>query len=135
MNKDLAKLAVAFRWWRRTRKHQRQPVPPELLEKARSAVSMYGLTMVVEATGLRYWQLRGEPRPASARKHRLPNYSRLEVQRPANCVTGVPLVEAESPQGIKLRVFSMTSETSALLGWVWRGGHEVLGTALEARGE
>jgi hypothetical protein len=125
---SLEELESAFARWRRTKKHAREPVPDELLARARRATKKHGVTAVVRVTRVERARLfrsvpagragRGETskkaRRGKAASRSAPAFSRLELGAPAE--PGVrPLVEVETATGVKLRVFEQTPQMLSLL--------------------
>jgi hypothetical protein len=120
---SLSELKGAFAVWRRGKRHAREAVPDELTERARRAVEVHGVKEVVRAIRVERARLfrgsRGkvsaatQSTPAAAVVPALPAFTRLELTRPV--VGAQPVVELETPTGIKLRVFV---ESRAMLGLV-----------------
>jgi hypothetical protein len=113
---SLNELKIAFRSWRSQKRYQREPIPEELLVRARRAVAIHGISAVVKATEFTRSRLANKISvDAMASRHAVtaPSYSRLEVARPTS--TAHPLAEAETPLGMKLRIFQFTPETLGLL--------------------
>lgn len=113
---SLSELKIAFRTWRKQRKYSAEPVPVVLLKRAQRSIEVHGITAVVQATHFTRGQLfrikRGAGKTSKAMDI-VPSYSRLEV--PAPSAAGRPLAEAETPSGMKLRIFQITPETLSLL--------------------
>jgi hypothetical protein len=119
---SLDELTKAFESWRTEKRHAREAVPRELLERARRAMSIHGPGPVARAVKLERARLlrgidrggkgtRSESRPAPAV---VPAFSRLAVAAPASA-SNRPFAEIETPSGLKLRVFADTREAIALL--------------------
>jgi hypothetical protein len=121
---SLGELKVAFARWRRGKRHVREAVPDELLERARRAAEVHGVKEVVRAIRVdraRLFRGRGEEvwaatpttpaAPAAPVSPALPAFTRLELTAPV--VGGQPIAELETAAGIKLRVFA---ESDAMLG-------------------
>jgi hypothetical protein len=122
---SLDELKSAFVQWRSRKKHEREPVPQELLARARQATKMHGVAAVVGVTRVERARLfrvkpartkvqapmRTEPRgePGS-----VPAYSRLELSAPA-ASSPRPIAEIETRTGVTLRVFEQTPEMLRLL--------------------
>lgn len=122
---SLNDLRSAFVQWRSKKKHAREPVPEELLARARHAVKMHGVAAVVGATRVeraRLFRVKPactkeqapmrteplcEPRSVSA-------YSRLELSAPATS-SPRPIAEIETGSGVTLRMFEQTPEMVRLL--------------------
>ena len=92
-------------------------------ERARRAAAVYGASAVTQAAKIDYRRLsegmavrknavKGSVK-ANERPKTVPAYSRLEI--PAREAPTRPLCEAETPSGVKIRVFSITPETIGLL--------------------
>ena len=113
---SLNELKTAFRSWRSQKRYPRERVPTELLTRAQRAVAIHGLSAVVEATQFDSDRLSNK-KSISVKTpkviNRVPSYSRVEVTGPS--ATARPLVEAEMPSGMKLRIFQITAETHGLL--------------------
>lgn len=120
---SLNELKSAFVQWRSRKKHVREPMPEELLARARHAAKVHGVVAVVGATGVERARLfrvkpartkapmrtepQAEPRP-------VPTYSRLELSAPA-ASSPRPIAEIETGTGVTLRVFEQTPEMVGLL--------------------
>jgi hypothetical protein len=109
---------VAFARWRRAKRHVREAVPDELLERARRVAEDRGVKEVVQAIRversrlLRRHQDEGERAPATrAGRPALPAFTRLALTTPV--VGAHPVAELETPAGLKLRVFV---ESHAMVG-------------------
>src|SRR5438093_12039260 len=84
---SLSELKVAFAGWRRGRRHVREAVPEELLERARRAAEVHGVKEVVRAIRVersRLFRRRRDERPAPAptmpaAQPAIPAFSRLEL--------------------------------------------------------
>lgn len=120
---SLSELRVAFAGWRRGKRHVREVVPDELLERARRAAEVHGVKEVVQAIRVersRLFRRRPEERLATAptlppAQPVIPAFSRLELTPPALGAT--PIAELETPAGLKLRVFA---ESNAMVGLLAR---------------
>lgn len=122
---SLDELKSAFAKWRSRKKHVREPMPGELLARARDATKMHGVAAVVGVTRVERGRLfrvkpahtkqqapmrtepQGEPRS-------VPAYSRLELSAPA-ASSPRPIAEIETGSGVTLRVFEQTPEMVRLL--------------------
>ena len=114
---SLAELKAAFEEWRSRKRHPREAVPVDLLQRARAAAGRHGPAAVARATKvgrgrLKTGRSRGKVRRVPAAG--LPTYSRLELAAPA-AATARPFAEVEMPTGLKVRLFTETSETFGLL--------------------
>jgi hypothetical protein len=112
-NESLATLAAAFREWRRKKRTGIEKVPAELIERARRASLRHGASAVATCIRLpkSYFET---PSSISSRVAPSPSYTRIEVSAPV-AHRPQPLAEAETPAGVKLRLFAMTPETMGLL--------------------
>jgi hypothetical protein len=119
---SLSELKVAFAGWRRGKRHVREAVPGELLERARRSAEVHGVKEVVRAIRLERSRLYGRrrkerlhaaPVTTSAIVPAPPTFTRLELPAPA--LGAQPIAEVETPTGIRLRVFA---ESHAMLGLV-----------------
>ena len=121
---SLGELESAFANWRRTKKHAREPMPEELLARARRATQKHGVTAVVRVTRVERARLfRG--RPARTEVHgttnttpkgvpeSVPTFTQLELGAPSTPRPG-PIAEVEM-SGVTLRVFEQTPEMVGLL--------------------
>jgi hypothetical protein len=112
---SLDELKAAFDAWRRQKRHAREAVPDDLLERARRAIRAYGLGPIARATRVDRGRLGRGRRVGGSRKRgiasaaRLPSFSRVELAAPA--ATSRPFAEVETPTGLKLRIFAQTPET------------------------
>jgi hypothetical protein len=117
---SLTGLRAAFEAWRSRKRHPREAIPGDLLERARAAARGHGPAAVARATKVGRERLkedrreRGESGTVAARI--VPAYSRVEVA----AATARPFAEVETPAGLKVRLFTETGEAlgllSALLG-------------------
>ena len=124
---SLDELKVAFARWRRAKRHLREAVPEELLERARRAAEAHGVKEVVRAIRVERSRLfrrrQGEGAMAASRPARpaLPAFSRLALTSPV--VGAQPIAELQTPAGVKLRVFVDSPAMVGLLsGLCGRGG-------------
>jgi hypothetical protein len=121
-------LRVAFARWRRAKRHLREPVPDELLVRARRAAEAHGVKDVVQAIRVERSRLfRGRQEEGAraavkpARSAALPAFSRLTLGSPV--MSAQPIAELETPAGAKLRVFVESAAMVGLLsGLCGRGG-------------
>ena len=133
---SLGKLETAFHRWRSKKRHVRERVPEDLMDRARRSAVVHGVRAVALAAQLDQTRL-GErvaadvesERKAARRSARsgtgskagkarrktarTPAFSRIELPVPLGVPR--PLAEAETPAGLKLRVFALTPETLGLL--------------------
>ena len=117
---SLEELGAAFREWRSGKKHSREAMPPELLDRARRAAEVHGPRCVARAAGVRSDRLRGTPRSRSRRGGAAhPAYSRVELTAPG---ATRPFAELEMPSGVKVRFYEQTEETLALLSSMFGAG-------------
>jgi hypothetical protein len=119
---SLSELKAAFAGWRGGKRHVRETVPDELLERARRAAEVHGVKEVVRAIRVERSRLFGrrDERPAlalmmPAAQPAIPAFSRLDLPPPALGAT--PIAELETPAGLKLRVFA---ESNAMVGLLAR---------------
>jgi hypothetical protein len=120
---SLAELKAAFEGWRRRKRHPREAVPADLLQRARAAAWHHGPTAVAGATKVDRGRLKtGATRGKKSRVPGagVPAYSRLELARPATVAR--PFAEVEMPTGLKVRLFTETSETLGLLSSLFGAG-------------
>ena len=115
---SLDDLHAAFRGWRSKKKYPREAAPEALVERARRAAAAHGMDAVVRVTKFRCSRLLGDevgkrPKKTVAQLAQLPAFSRVEVALPT--IVNRPLAEAETPTGMKLRLFQVTPETVSLL--------------------
>lgn len=130
---SLAELTTAFEEWRKTKKHAREAVPRELLERARRTASVHGPRQVTQAVKLDNRRLKGPPgargapkpraeeRPRVAAPAPVPGYSRVELGGTMGR-GGRPLAELETPSGVKVRVYEETEALLTLVAQVCAGG-------------
>jgi hypothetical protein len=121
-DESLAVLRDAFEAWRRRKRHAREAVPGDLMERARAAARHHGPAAVSRATKVQRGRLvvgrteRGQGGAGAASI--VPAYSRVEV---APAAPGArPFAEVETPSGLTVRLFTETGGAlgllSALLG-------------------
>jgi hypothetical protein len=112
---SLAGLKAAFEEWRSKKRHPREAVPAELLERACAAARLHGPAAVARATKVDRGRLKtgGRSRVGRAPAASLPAFSRMEIAAPAG--TSRPFAEVEMPTGLKVRLFAQTDEALGLL--------------------
>ena len=123
---SLNALKSAFAEWRSKKKHAREPVPEQLLARARHATKVHGVPAVVGVTRVERARLfRAKPARTSEQApmsrtepqgepRSVPAYSRLELS--ALAASGPrPIAEIETGSGVTLRVFEQTPEMLGLL--------------------
>jgi hypothetical protein len=112
----VAELKTAFEKWRSRKRHVREAVPAELLQRARAAAGRHGWAEVARATKVDRSRLETD-RSRGGRKRGPgtggPNYSRLELAAPA--ATARPFAEVEMPTGLRVRLFTDSGEALGLL--------------------
>ena len=114
---SLAALKAAFEAWRSRKRHVREAVPTELLQRARAAIRRHGPAAVARATKVERVRLETGRRPGKKRRvpgAGVPTYSRMELAAPA-ATTARPFAEVELPTGLKVRLFTETGEALGLL--------------------
>ena len=114
---SLAELKAAFEGWRSRKRHVREPVPAELLRRARAAAGRHGPAAVARATKVERGRLmtdrsRGKKRRVAGAG--VPTYSRLDLTAPA-ASTARPFAEVEMPTGLRVRLFTESGDALALL--------------------
>jgi hypothetical protein len=116
-------LEYAFAEWRRRKKHAREPMPEELLARARRASREHGVRAVVRVSGVERARLFRTARPQAkapgaastmARLTSVATFSRLDLSAPAASRLR-PIAEVETGSGVTLRVFEQTAEMVGLL--------------------
>ena len=125
---SLEDLGFAFAKWRGLKKHAREPMPEELLARARRATKEHGVPAVVGVTRVERARLfRTAPAPMKAREatrrepegvsRSVPSFSRLELGAPSgpSAPRHRPVAEVETRSGVTLRVFEQTPEMLGLL--------------------
>lgn len=129
---SLAELTAAFDEWRKKKKHAREAIPQELVERARRTARVDGTRRVTEAVKLDNRRLKGLTAARGASKPRVesgarrpvlvpvPGYSRVELTGTVG--GGRPLAELEMPSGVKVRVYAATEELLSLVSRVCAGG-------------
>ena len=114
---SLEELRVAFEVWRSKKRHTREAVPDALMERARGTIAVHGLGSVSRVTKIDRARLigneRGRIKSSGVVATHVPSFSRVVVAAPA--ATSCPIVEIETPTGMKLRIFTQTHETLSLL--------------------
>lgn len=122
---SLNELKSAFVQWRSRKKHAREPMPEQLLARARQATKAHGVAAVVAVTRVERTRL-FRVKPAHTKGQALmrtephgepmsvPAYSRLELSAPA-ASSPRPIAEIETGSGVTLRVFEQTPEMVRLL--------------------
>jgi hypothetical protein len=116
---SLDDLAAAFGQWRSNKRHVRERVPDDLWERALSATRIHGTGAVARATKLEHQRLVERAPKASTTPPVVPAFSRISLTAPL--AGPCPIVEVETPTGLKLRFFAQTPETLNLLSSLCRG--------------
>ena len=116
-NESVARLKAAFADWRSKKRHPREAVPADLLERARNAARRHGPAAVARATKVDRGRLKTGQRISrggtTAPAARVPAFSRVELAAPA--LTPRPFAEVEMPTGLKVRLFTQTEAALKLL--------------------
>ena len=125
---SLSELKSAFTEWRRSKKHEREPIPEKLLDQARRTAKEHGVNAVIAVTRIqRARLLRSTPTRNTAQVTTrtepkdilVPTFSRLELAAPAAPSPRTRLIaEVETGTGVTLRVFEPTPEMMGLLSAV-----------------
>lgn len=119
----LAELKTAFEKWRSRKRHVREAVPAELLQRARAAAARHGWAAVARATKVDRGRLESD-RSRGGKKQVPgaggPMYSRLALAAPA--APARPFAEVEMPTGLKVRLFTDTGEALGLLSSLMGAG-------------
>jgi hypothetical protein len=112
---SLGGLRAAFEAWRSRKRHPREPVPAELLERARAAARHHGWAATARAAKVERARLEtGRRRGGGGGSATgVPPYSRVELAAPT-AVSG-PFAEVEMPSGLKVRLFTGSHEALGLL--------------------
>lgn len=114
---SLAELKVAFEKWRSRKRHVREAVPAELLQRARAAAGHHGPAAVARAIKVDRGRLdtgRSRGKQGRVPEAGVPTYSRLELAAPSAATTR-PFAEVETPTGLRVRLFTETREALGLL--------------------
>jgi hypothetical protein len=126
---SLAELKSAYDSWRSSRQNLRVPIPQALLERARQAAQIHGPSAVQRATKVPHGKLGSGIRGSAGKRKRtlersavVPAFSRLDLAVPS--ASSRPFAEVETPRGMKVRIFSATPETLALLSSLCGAGDE-----------
>ena len=126
---SLEELTAAFDEWRGKKKHPREAIPQELVERARRTARVHGARCVTQAMKLDSRRLRGLKAARGASKPGrvergahvpVPGYSRGELAGTVG--VGRPLAELEMASGVKARVYAATEEMMSLVSQVCAGG-------------
>lgn len=114
-------LKESFDAWRSRKRHAREVVPGELMERARAAARHHGPAAVSRATRVQRDRLvvaqtgGGESESRSVAASAVPPYSRVEIAAPASTLSARPFAEVETSSGLKVRLFTETGEALGLL--------------------
>lgn len=123
---SLKELKSAFANWRRGKKHVREPIPEDLLARARRAAEEHGVPAIVRVTRVERSRLfrsaptgragrrREKPRRTKSAPMSAPGFTRLSLSAPSDPMVR-PLAEVETRTGVRLRVFEATPEMLSLL--------------------
>jgi hypothetical protein len=112
---SLAGLKAAFEEWRSKKRHPREAVPADLLDRARRGARRHGPAAVARATKVERSRLEtGSPsRRESRAAPGVPTFSRVELAAPL--MAPLPFVEVEMPTGLKVRLFTQSDEALEVL--------------------
>jgi hypothetical protein len=118
---SIEELCSAFSAWREQKRHEREPIPEELLDRARQAAGVHGFWRVARLLGIKPRRLKNETALAMGQRHAAPApaYSRLALTGLGS--GGRPFAEVESPTGFKVRLYSSAPEALSLLAAVCAG--------------
>lgn len=125
---NLNGLKVAFEGWRKTKRYKREAIPKELVRRARELAAIHGVSEVLEATGQGCYphlrKIKTERHVKGFREAMRPiRISRMKI--PVFQGPTLPLAEVETPQGFRVKIFSLTPEMVDLMTSVvepWLGG-------------
>jgi hypothetical protein len=111
-------LKAAFEEWRSQKKHPREAIPEDLLERARRAIDVHGWSAIRKATKVEARcvgiESAGDGGPKRrAPKVAVPSFSRVELA--ASATASRPFAEVETRAGLKVRLFASDTETLGLL--------------------
>ena len=119
---SLAGLSAAFEEWRSKKRHPREAMPADLLARARRAARRHGPMAVSRVTKVDRSRLKAADGVGKTKRgRRAPGYSRLELATPA---VAHPFAEVELPTGLKVRLFTQSSEALELLSSLCGAGVE-----------
>lgn len=111
---SLAGLKAAFDEWRRRKRHPREAMPADLLERARRAARRHGPAAVDRATKVGRGRLKiGGSGRRERRGARVPTFTRVEIAAPA--AAALPFAEVETATGLRVRLFTQTDAALALI--------------------
>ena len=117
-DESLKRLRRVFGRWRKSKRHARERVPTVLVDDIRQAARVHGLTEVARITGSVARKIVRRPagkehlRLPAPRSAAMPTFSRIRLEP---TVGQRPILEAESPSGLKVRIFSREPEALDLL--------------------
>lgn len=118
---SLEELSAAFGKWRATKRHPREAMPEELVERARGTASVHGVRQVARMVRVdcRRLERTNGARREEGRVTAATGYSRVEM---VGCGGGGAFAELEMPNGVKVRLYSQTEQTTRLLTVLCAGG-------------
>ena len=117
--KNLVQLASAFKNWRRHKVRRSDPIPKDLLAKARKIAYVQGVNRVAVALTLDPKRLRERDAVTKVGPVAKPvAYSRVEL---GPLKADQAFVEVESLSGVKIRIFSVNADTLGMVMALWRG--------------
>jgi hypothetical protein len=111
-------LKAAYKEWRGQKKHLREAIPGELLDRTRRAIDVHGWGAIRKATKVEARRVGIKGAHASRGKRSVPtvvvpSFSRLELAAPV--MASRPFAEVETSAGLKVRLFANNTEMVALL--------------------
>ena len=118
---SLEELGAAFKKWRATKRHLREAMPEELVERARRTARVHGVQQVARAVKVDGRRLEGTMGVWRGKRSAMaaPGYSRVEMVASAGAGA---FAELEMPNGVKVRLYSQTEQTLGLLSALCGGG-------------
>jgi hypothetical protein len=110
-------LRAAFEDWRSQKKHPREAIPENLLERTRRAIDVHGWRAIRKATKVeaRRVGMDGGPKRRVLNVNvAVPSFSRVELAA-RGTASRPPFAEVETRAGLKIRLFASDTQTLGLL--------------------
>lgn len=116
-DQSIDNLIAAFDNWRSNKQYRSERIPESLLKRARELTPALGVGAVAARLGIHTDNLCAarELKQKSGKLSstvKTPSFSRLDIIKP---VTTSFVAEVEIPNGVKLRIFTITPETMTLV--------------------
>ncbi len=122
---ELESLKERLALWRANKKYRCETIPEELVVAARNALKSHKISKIIAATGIEKERIIGRSKCTKSSPttlpDKVPSYTKL-AHETFRLPINQPLVEIESIQGAKIRLFSVTEDVKTLVLSLCRTG-------------